>query len=324
MLSLHIIGGTGFFGKSFLEKKNLDYLYRKKFKKIIISSRSTKNFYINKRGIEIFFKRINALNVKSIPVTDIIIYAATSSLKKNYKKNLNNEIDNSLWGLKNILKILKKKDFKRTKFLFTSSGAVYGETQTKVKISERKSININKINKNNPEKYAYAIAKIKSEELVKKFSLKYKRKVMIARCFAFIGENIYLNEHFFIGNLINAILYKKKLVINLKNPKLIFRSYMNSYDLVQSLILPIIKQKKKCVVLNIGSDKAYSILSIIKRASKKYPFSFANRENNENNIDYYIPNIDKLKKIIRVKLNSNLMKDLNEIIKFYKKNKNKI
>lgn len=324
MLSLHIIGGTGFFGKSFLEKKNLDYLYTKKIKKIIISSRSTKNFYTNKRGIEIFFKRINALNVKSIPVTDIIIYAATSSLKKNYKKNLNNEIDNSLWGLKNILKILKKKDFKRTKFLFTSSGAVYGETQTKVKISERKSININKINKNNPEKYAYAIAKIKSEELVKKFSLKYKRKVMIARCFAFIGENIYLNEHFFIGNLINAILYKKKLVINLKNPKLIFRSYMNSYDLVQSLILPIIKQKKKCVILNIGSDKAYSILSMIKKVSKKYFFSFSNKKNNENNIDYYIPNIDKLKKIIGVKLNSNLMKDLHEIIQFHKKNKNKI
>lgn len=155
------------------------------------------------------FKRIDATSVKVIPVTDILIYAATSSLKKNYKKNLKNEINNSLLGLKNILNILKKKKFKNTKFLFTSSGAVYGDFQKKVKTSERKKIDIKKINKNNPEKYAYAIAKIKSEEMVKKFSLKYKRQVMIARCFAFIGKSIYLNEHFFIGNLINAILYKK-------------------------------------------------------------------------------------------------------------------
>lgn len=322
MLSLHIIGGTGFFGKSFLEKKNLAFLEKHKINKIFISSRSAKKSFIKKKKISIFFKRIDAAKTKTLPVTDIIIYAATSSLKKRYKKNLKEEIENSLSGLKNILKIIKKKNFTNTKFLFTSSGAVYGETSLKIKIKEKRKIEAYKINKDNLEKFAYAIAKIKSEELIKKFSFKYKRKVLIARCFAFLGKNIYLDEHFFIGNLINAILRKKKLIINLNKPEFTFRSYMNSYDLVQSLILPIIRQKNRYTVLNIGSDKDYTISSIIKIAAKKYNFSFFNKMNNQNNFDYYIPNIDKLKKINGIKLTSNLMKDLNEIIKFHKK-KNK-
>ena len=118
--SLLVVGGTGFFGKSIL-KYIIHYNYLKKyFDKVFILSRnklkkkefsyikSKKNFHITKINS-------NISNVKRLPCVDYVIYAA---LLKNYNKDHT--------ALKKYLE-LAKKFHPKSKILYISSGAVYGE-----------------------------------------------------------------------------------------------------------------------------------------------------------------------------------------------------
>ena len=74
---------------------------------------------------------------KKIPLSDYIIYCATST-KLDFSKNQTTAFKNkNLKSLKNFLKLIKQKEFKNTKTIFTSSGIVYG-----------KNIKIKKLNEN--------------------------------------------------------------------------------------------------------------------------------------------------------------------------------
>ena len=321
MSSIHIIGGSGFFGKCFIESKNLFFLKKKiKIKKIILSSRSVQERQFKKNGIRIFFKKIDIKYANDIPATNYIIFAANSSLKKNYLKNLELQINNSILGLKNFLKIFKKTKFSNTKLLFTSSGAVYGANLKHLKIRENKKISTKSLKNFEKDKYFYALSKIKSEKLIKNFSKKYNRNCYIARCFAFIGKKLYLKEHFLIGNILYAILKKKKLTINLKYPELVNRSFMNSFDLVQSLSIILKFSKKKFDIFNVGSDEVFDISILLNFLNKKYNLKIENKKKFNNYIDYYIPNIDKLKKIKFFTNTSNFKKDFLDVLKYHKKN----
>ena len=320
MKSLHIIGGNGFFGKSFLEKENLLFLKKNNISNIILSSRSTKNKTKVFKNIKIEFKKIDITKTKKLQYSDFIIFAATSSLRKNYENNLNKELKNSVKGIENILHILKQKKFLNTIFLFTSSGAVYGQNNKKIKITENFKINNYNLKNNDFEKYNYSTTKFHSEKNIKKFSKTFNRKCYVARCFAFIGNNLYLNQHYFVGNAIYAILKKKKLIINLKNPSIIYRSYMNSHDLVKSLLMIMLKSKKNFDIYNVGSDSQISIQNILNYLKNKYLLKTINLKKNKNYLDFYIPSIKKLKLITKVELSSNFKEDFHNTLKFHEKN----
>jgi nucleoside-diphosphate-sugar epimerase len=324
--SIHIIGGTGFFGKSFIENQSLKILSRFNINKIILSSRNSRTKKIIRNNIEINFLKKDITLAKDIPYTDIIIFAATSSLSRNYSKNIKREISNSNKGITNLLKIISNQKFKKTKVLFTSSGAVYGQNQKKKAISEKKKIDKKNLKNYSKNKYYYALAKIKAEEKLKEFSKRKRRYISIARCFAFIGNNLYLNEHYLIGNIARAIIYKKKLIINQKNRSQIYRSYMCASDLVEWLLAIILRSKQLFSVYNVGSSEALSLNDILYKFEKKYKFRYNKTKEKKTdfdyyipNIDYYIPNIQKAKKNLNLKIKKNLNKSFNELISFYSK-----
>ena len=118
MKSLLFIGGTGFLGQSFF-----DYINKRKLKifnlsKIIVISRKRKKIQTK---LKTKFIKKSITDITHIPVTNYIIYAANST----------NDLEN-LKGIDNFISLLTDKH-KKTKILFTSSGAVYGLGKTKKK-----------------------------------------------------------------------------------------------------------------------------------------------------------------------------------------------
>jgi dTDP-glucose 4,6-dehydratase len=125
--------------------------------------------------------------------------------------------------------------------------------------------------------------------------------VSIARCFSFVGRHLPLNSHFVIGNVIKNILSNTNININ-ANYKII-RSYMFSDDLVRWLLKILDNSNNQCPIYNVGSDNKISIQQIAKILAKRYNLNvdipkFTNKIN-----DYYIPNIYKAKKNLKLKNN---------------------
>jgi dTDP-glucose 4,6-dehydratase len=311
--TLLIIGGTGFFGNSILSYFSKSKTFKKKFNKIIVISRNklatfryTKNL---KKNYSIIKINCDILKLKKLPKADYVIYAA---ILKNYR-------DDYL-AVKKYTK-LAKIYHSSSKILYTSSGAVYGQQPNKIKGFKENYLNYNKkINFKKSYKKNYANFKLKSEKLFEKLG-KFGLKVSIARCFAFVGEFLPLNLNFVIGNIIKNVLDKKVITINAKYR--IYRSYMYGDDLVKWLFKILDHADMKCPIYNVGSRNAVSIQKIIKILSKTYN-ARVNIPKITNKIsDYYIPNVNKAKKNIKLKNNYSSLQAVNKTIQLIlKKNCN--
>ncbi len=295
--SLLFIGGTGFLGQSFFDCIRDGKLKNLKLNKVIIVSRKRK---IIKSKLNTKFIKSNIFSLKKLPITDYIIYAANSS---NYSENIR--------GIKNFKKLLND-NHKKTKILFTSSGAVYGKSSTKIKFKESEKISIKKIHKLIGYKKNYALAKIFIENEFKELGKK-GYKVIITRLFTFIGKRILLNKNYAITDLINQAKDPKKNKITLNSNKDVFRSYMNSEDLIRWIIAILKKANTKCEIYNVGSDETISISKLSILISKKYKKNVYSNINKSisKDLDYYVPSISKVKK----KLGLNLRLKLNKSLK---------
>ena len=292
MKTLLIIGGTGFFGNSLLKFFLNSKILKKKFKKIIILSRSKleKLNHLKKLKKTYQVVKINSdiSNLKKIPYADFVIYAATSSdFKKDYL------------AVKNYTR-LAKVYHTNSKILYTSSGAIYGVQKKKIKSFKEDYLNSNKIiHFSSGYKKSYAKFKIKSEKLFQELGT-LGIKVSIARCFTFVGEFLPLNSNFVIGNFIKNILEKKTIVV--KANYTIHRSYMYSDDLVRWLVKILNYSNTSCPIYNVGSDDKISIKKIANILSKKYHLNKIVPKSSEKFQDNYVPNINKAKK--KLKLNN--------------------
>ena len=93
---------------------------------------------------------------------------------------------------------------------------------------------------------------------------------------------------------------------------------MSDKKLIIFLLLILNKMKKNYSVLNIGSDKTISINELANIISKILKKKVIKKVNKNNSIDYYVPSVLRLKKLINFKLEENFLKKLNLLIKFYK------
>jgi len=304
MKSLLFIGGTGFLGQSFFDYINKNKLKKFKLSKIIIVSRKKK---LVKSKTRVSYIRKSVSNIKSIPYVDYIIYAANSS----------NNLEN-IKGINNFINLLDDKH-KKVKILFTSSGAVYGPRKIKKKMIENEKTNFRKVSKFSGYKNEYAKAKITME---RKFIQLGKKgyKVSIARLFSFIGKRILENDHFAITNLILQAREKKNKTIKLNDNRSVYRGYMNSEDLIRWLIKIILNSSVKSKIYNVGSDEAISVESLAKIIAKKFDKKIKkinlNKKKLIDEIDYYVPSINKAKKDLNLKLKFNFNQSLNQLFKY--------
>ncbi len=301
MSKLLFIGGTGFLGQSFFDYLNNGKIKKLKLTKIFVVSRQGKKI---KSKIKASYIKKSVANLKKLPLTDYIIYAANS---KNNNENIK--------GIKNFVNLLTK-HHKKTKILFTSSGAVYGKSKNKKKFKENDIISFKKVNKFTGYKKNYATSKIIIENEIKKLGKKGFR-VSIGRLFTFIGKRILVNNNFALSNLLNQAKNQKAKHIILKSKNEVYRSYMNSNDLIRWIIKILKKSSPKCEIYNIGSDEVTKLSILSKLIGNKFnkKVLFKEKKNTSKSIDFYVPSISKAKRKLNLSLKFNLKKSLNNLYK---------
>ena len=119
---------------------------------------------------------------------------------------MSNNIKKEYLIIKNLCKILDSR-FKKSKLIFISSGAVYGDLKKK---PSKENSKLDYRSHKNTFKKKYAKLKIDNEFNLKKIKNKLLN-LIILRSFTFVGPTIPLKSRFVAGNMIDSILKKKKL-----------------------------------------------------------------------------------------------------------------
>lgn len=295
-MKILILGGTGFFGKSFLDSFSRGLLLKFQITEIIILSRSTNRFYISYPEFispQITYIKGDITTIDFLPEADIVIHAATSTKQIDYKLNPKREKRNIELGSTNYIELAKKLH-KNAKIVYCSSGAVYGKQPIEVKkMSE--DFPFQDINELTFEKRDYAFGKRNAEEQIKELG-KFGLKVAIARCFAFYGDYLPRDGHFAYGSFLNSAEQGKDIRVNATHE--VIRSYMHADDLVESLIKIALNSNSSCPIYNVGSDQAISIFDLAEEIAEKYDVKVIKKEQIDyDNVDRYVPNTDKLKRL---------------------------
>jgi len=242
MKRIVIFGGSGFIGKSLLEK-----LLDKKFNVIV-----SKNKNKIKENIKVFDGNLLDINSfeSKIKNNDIII-----NLAGQFKGDFSNFIDLNIKGGLNLLEACKKK--KGVRIILISSISVYGENKGKASKENQET---------NPSNM-YGITKYLTENLYQKYSKNFGIKITILRLSNIYGIN---KKNGLILNIINSIKNNKIVTINHSGNQ--ERDYLYIDDAINGIIKTIQNPQKDFQIFNISSGngiKTKMVIKIIEKLSNK-------------------------------------------------------
>ena len=253
--NVFITGGTGFFGCWLLES----FIWINEF--LGLNANAT----VLTRNPKAFIKKVphlaknHAIRLIQGDIRNFkfpkgefpfVIHAATDASAKLNQENPLLMFDTIVEGTKHTLEFACTHGTR--KFLFTSSGAVYGQLPLEmIYIPEDYSIAPDTMNRD----AAYGLGKRAAETLCSLYPMETK----IARCFAQVGTYLPLNTHYAIGNFIRDVSLARSIEINGDGTPI--RSYMYAADLTIWL-WTILFQGQLNRPYNVGSDKGVSILEL--------------------------------------------------------------
>jgi dTDP-glucose 4,6-dehydratase len=203
-------------------------------------------------------------------------------------------------GTRRMLDFAKERGARR--FLFVSSGAVYG----------RQPSGLSHI----PEDYrggpdwlnpaaAYAEGKRVCEQMCALYACEPSLQISIARCFAFVGAHLPLDKHFAIGNFIGDALAGKPIAI--LGDGTAMRSYLYGADLaiwLWTMLLSDGAQTSSPLVLNVGSSEAVSIHDLAKEVvselNPRLPIEVAKRPVDGATAERYVPSVQQAEQLLNL------------------------
>ena len=318
MATLLIIGGSGFFGKSFLDGYKRGILEKWDITQIKILARRASD--LENTNPELMDKtiKLNNLDISNcniLPNAEYVIHAAASTDASKYLESSSVEKENIQKSTINYSK-LAPLFHKRSKILYVSSGAVYGRQPENLKfISE--DVHFGPVDLMDQSKQDYAAAKRDAEQVIRKLG-ETGCQVSIARCFAFTGKYLPRDQHFAIGNFIQNAL--DGLPIEVKAKGLVYRSYMYSDDLIEWLMSILIDANPSCPVFNVGSNKAIEVEELAKIIVKKENGIVKVSKCRNIAIDRYIPCVKKIQDTLNVKIKYSIEEAIEETIQRIKFN----
>ncbi len=318
MASLLIIGGTGFFGKSILDAFQRNLLDSWGIDSLIIMARHPEE--LQKNHSQLITSKVKLLkgdisSVNELTSADYVIHAAASTDARHYLERPLEERSNIISGALNYCK-LSRNFHQKAKIVYVSSGAVYGMQPSSLnKIPENlEFLDADQLPVN---KRGYAYAKRDSEEAFIALGLD-ELNVSIARCFAFIGPWLPLDQHFAIGNFINDALNNRKIRVIAKQK--VYRSYMHADDLVEWLMTIAEKSNASCPIYNVGSDQEILINDLASKIGVFFHQQTDILPYSSEDIDRYIPDISKAKTDLNLNIKYNLDEAISTTIESIKKN----
>ncbi len=260
--NLLITGGTGFFGKWFLEA--LSFFQEKtqtRLGRIYVLSRNPNEFIRNYPHLQNFDFIQGDIRSFNFPNSKIhgIIHGATAASAQLNTDSPQEMYETIVEGTRRAL--LCAKESPNCRFLMISSGAVYGKRNLSEGPSKEEDF---VFSDQRTLGDAYADGKRKAEALAA--SNEFGQSAAIARCFAFVGPYLPLKLHFAIGNFIADCLEGNPIII--KGDGTPLRTYMYPTDLI-SWLLAILSRGEKNRSYNVGSDVMISIEQLANLVQKE-------------------------------------------------------
>jgi dTDP-glucose 4,6-dehydratase len=312
MKTLLLIGGTGFFGKSFLDCYKRGMLAKWGIAKVLIMSRKSERLKIE--SPELLDSSIQLIDgdvakISALPYADYIIHAAASTDARSYLSQPDIEKRNIQAATYNYCKLAKSIHCK-SKILYISSGAVYGPQPSNLQyLSE--DYELNSLNGFEDGKRDYAFAKRDAEHAIQELG-RENLNVAIARCFAFAGPWLPRDQHFAISNFIEDGLLGRPIKIRADRP--VYRSYMYADDLIYWVMTICDSASLNCPIYNVGSDQAVEIGELAQIVASKFNVNVNKNRLLTDKIDRYIPSIDKAKNNLSLEIRFDLATSIEKMI----------
>ena len=267
--SLFISGGTGFFGVWLLEAILAANRERSLGCRVMVLSRDPARFaakapyLVADPALSFIEGDVRDFRFPEGPITHVI-HAATEASASLTADDPQVMFDVCVEGTRRMLALAEEKRSQR--FLFTSSGAVYGRQPPELThVPEDFCGGPDPLNVRN----AYAEGKRAAEMLCAIAARSLASggpglHVSIARCFAFVGPHLPLDAHFAIGNFIRDCVAGGPIRIGGDGTP--FRSYLYAADLAEWLST-ILLRGEAGRAYNVGSEEAVSIRQLADRVA---------------------------------------------------------
>lgn len=256
--NLLLTGGTGFFGRALLR-----YLIANRHDNrfsIVVLSRHPERFqtaYPELSGCPwITYHKGDIQDRESLPWGEsfsYVLHAATDSTMGPSLSPLK-RFQQIVEGTTNILDVAVNSGARR--FLLTSSGGIYGPQPSDLEAIPEDWSGSPPISDPGT---AYSQAKRAAEHLCSLYRDAHGLETVIARCFAFVGQDLPLNAHFAIGNFIHDALNAEQITVAGDGTPL--RTYLDQSDLAHWLWTLMIKGLDG-EIYNVGSDRVVSIADL--------------------------------------------------------------
>jgi len=319
---IFITGGTGFFGCWLLESfawanKKLDLNAE-----MLVLTRDYERFKKKAPHLATNPKiRFHIGDVRTFNFPegkyDYIIHAATESSAKLNTENPLLMFDTIVEGTRHTLDFAKY--CSASKFLLTSSGAVYGKQPPEM--THIPEDYIGAPDTMNPHS-AYGEGKRVSELLCAINSKQYGIECKIARCFAFVGPYLPLDAHYAIGNFIRDGLQGGP--IEVKGDGTPYRSYLYAADLAIWL-WTILFRGESGYPYNVGSSReiaigflANAIATLLLPAVEVY---FTKAPVPRRSVERYIPSTQRVHSELGLQQHIQLKEAVTKTIQYYQLNK---